>query len=75
MADEKPQATKEAPAAPSAAPEVVKNCAGCNKPMKKAKRFYRNGKYYCNKKCFKSAGKEPEKSQEGPTEKKEPKKE
>lgn len=31
--------------------EEVKNCAACNKPLKKAKRFYRNGKYYCNKNC------------------------
>ena len=61
MAEQKTQApAKGAPAAPAAAPaaagtpEVVKNCAGCNKPMKKAKRFYRNGKYYCTKKCAKT---------------------
>ncbi len=41
-------------------PEPVKNCAGCNKPIKKAKRFYRNGKYYCNKKCSKTASKPAE---------------
>lgn len=33
--------------------EVGKNCAGCKKPMKKARRYYRNGAYYCNKNCFK----------------------
>lgn len=33
--------------------EVGKNCAECKKPMKKAKRYYRNGAYYCNKNCFK----------------------
>ena len=32
--------------------EEIKNCTGCNKPLKKARRHYRNGKYYCNKNCF-----------------------
>lgn len=31
------------------------NCLGCNKPIKKIKRYYRNGKYYCTKKCWKTA--------------------
>lgn len=35
--------------------EEVKNCPSCNKPLKKARRFYRNGKYYCNNNCFKKA--------------------
>lgn len=52
MADE--QATKEAP---KTGAEPIKNCAGCNKPMKKAKRYYRNGKYYCNQKCYKKTSK------------------
>ena len=61
MTEQKAQASAKgapaaAPAAPAATgtPEVVKNCAGCNKPMKKAKRYYRNGKYYCTKKCAKT---------------------
>jgi uncharacterized Zn finger protein (UPF0148 family) len=33
--------------------EVVKNCPACKKPLKKARRFYRNGAYYCNNNCFK----------------------
>ena len=33
--------------------EAVKNCAGCKKVIKKAKRYYRNGAYYCNKNCYK----------------------
>lgn len=33
--------------------EFGKNCAGCKKPMKRARRYYRNGAYYCNKNCFK----------------------
>ena len=32
---------------------VAKNCAQCNKPIKKKGGYYRNGKYYCNKRCFK----------------------
>lgn len=31
----------------------VKNCAECKKPLKKLKRYYRNGAYYCNKNCYK----------------------
>ena len=37
--------------------EEIKNCASCNKPLKKAKRYYRNGKYYCNKNCAKGKNK------------------
>ena len=39
----------------AAAPEEIKNCPSCKKPMKKARRFYRNGSYYCNNNCFKKA--------------------
>ena len=35
--------------------EKSSNCAGCNKPLQQAKRYYRNGKYYCKKKCFKDS--------------------
>jgi recombinational DNA repair protein (RecF pathway) len=43
MAEPEPKPTKELPA----------NCAGCGKPIKKVKRYYRDGKFYCNKKCWK----------------------
>ncbi len=33
--------------------EEVKNCPACKKPLKKARRFYRNGAYFCNSNCFK----------------------
>lgn len=33
------------------------NCAKCNKPVKRLKRYYRNGKFYCNRKCFADANK------------------
>ncbi|MFH1655516.1 MAG: hypothetical protein ABH954_02770 [Candidatus Omnitrophota bacterium] len=39
------QATQEA---------TNQNCAGCNKQLRKVKRYYRNSKYYCSKKCFKN---------------------
>ena len=35
--------------------EEVKNCPACKKPLKRARRFYRNGAYYCNNNCFKTA--------------------
>jgi len=38
----------------AAAPVVEKqtNCLACNKPIKKIRRYYRDGKYYCTKKCW-----------------------
>jgi uncharacterized Zn finger protein (UPF0148 family) len=39
--------------AQAAVVEEVKNCPACKKPLKKARRFYRNGAYYCNNNCFK----------------------
>ena len=56
---EKPAAEAKPAAKPVAQPaaEVEKqtNCLGCNKPLIKGKVYYRNGKYYCNKKCWKKA--------------------
>ena len=43
----------EQPAAPQV--EEIKNCPACKKPLKRARRFYRNGGYYCNANCFKKA--------------------
>ena len=33
--------------------EVIKNCAECKKVISRARRYYRNGAYYCNKNCYK----------------------
>ncbi len=33
-------------------PEKQTNCLGCNKPIRKLKRYYRDGKFYCSKKCW-----------------------
>ena len=45
-----------------AKPKVEKqtNCLSCNKPIKKLKRYYRNGKFYCSKKCWRKAVKPKE---------------
>ena len=32
--------------------EVIKNCAGCKKPVKRSRRYFRDGKYYCNYNCW-----------------------
>ena len=34
-----------------------KNCPSCKKPMKRKKRYYKNGHYYCNKNCWMTASK------------------
>ncbi len=33
----------------------LKKCPQCKKAMSKKKRYYRNGRYYCNKNCWKKA--------------------
>jgi formylmethanofuran dehydrogenase subunit E len=30
------------------------NCAVCNKSIKKKRYYYRNGKYFCTQRCFKT---------------------
>ena len=35
--------------------EKQTNCLGCGKPLKKVRRYYRNNKLYCTKKCWKTA--------------------
>lgn len=50
MAPEAPKA-QEAEAKKKKADKKV-NCLSCNKVVKNLKRYYRNGKYYCSKKCW-----------------------
>ena len=54
MADETPKTTPEAaPAAAASAPvEKQTNCPNCNKPIKKLTRYYRDGIFYCARKCW-----------------------
>jgi len=40
------------------------NCGKCNKALKRAKRYYRDNKYYCNKKCFADATKKKSEPQQ-----------
>ena len=34
--------------------EKQTNCLACNKPIRKLKKYYRDGKYYCTKKCWRA---------------------
>ena len=34
--------------------ELQTNCLSCNKPIRKIKRYYRDGKFYCSKKCYRN---------------------
>jgi hypothetical protein len=43
---------EETKQAPEAKEEKQTNCLACNKPIKKIRRYYRNGKYYCTKRCW-----------------------
>ncbi|MCX5666328.1 MAG: hypothetical protein NT036_04705 [Candidatus Omnitrophica bacterium] len=51
--------TPEAPKAEAPKPEEKKkekpsNCAACKKSIKKKRYYYRNGKYFCTQRCFKT---------------------
>ncbi len=47
-----PNKTAEEQAKPKA--EKQTNCLNCNKPIRKIKHYYRNGKFYCSKKCWRT---------------------
>lgn len=47
--------TQDATKATAPVEEKQTNCLACNKPLKKITRYYRNGKFYCNKKCWRTA--------------------
>ncbi len=42
----------ESPAKPKA--EKQTNCPACNKLIKKLKKYYRDGKFYCSKRCWRT---------------------
>lgn len=50
---------KSAPKVGATEKTAAKNCVQCNKPIKKKGGYYRNGKYYCNKRCFKISKTKP----------------
>lgn len=72
---------KETPSKPEAVPkpqqkpkketektdEKQTNCLACGKPIKKIKRYYRDGKFYCNKKCWKDYVKKIKEEKSGKT--------
>ncbi|RKY31333.1 MAG: hypothetical protein DRP74_05180 [Candidatus Omnitrophota bacterium] len=64
---EEPKAQAQA-AKPAEKPKPVvekqTNCPACNKPIKKLKRYYRDGIFYCNKKCWTKSVKEKKKKDE-----------
>ena len=51
-----PEAVKVEEAEAKLKPKAEKqtNCLSCNKPIRKLKRYYRNGKFYCSKKCWRA---------------------
>jgi hypothetical protein len=65
-----PQAPAAAPGEAAKTPEVKakkekpSNCAGCKKSIKKKRWYYRDGKYYCSKRCFKTTLKKDDKKEE-----------
>ena len=75
------QAAVESPAPAEAAPATAKeekkeaasvkkerpaNCAGCKKSIKNKRWYYRNGKYYCTKRCWGTTNKKPAKTEKAP---------
>ncbi len=63
--EEKPPVA--AKAAPAPKKEKPANCAACNKSIKRKRWYYRNGKYYCTKRCWKTSAKKEEKPKESET--------
>jgi len=65
-----PQVAGDASASPVKKEAVVSvktkptNCADCNKPIRKKRWYYRNGKYYCSKRCFNNKAKKEAKPEE-----------
>jgi len=49
MAQEQTQVPAQAEAKKE---EKQTNCLACNKPLKKIRIYYRNGKFYCTKRCW-----------------------
>ena len=50
-----PAATAPAAAAPGAKRVRATNCTQCNKRLNRKTQYYRNGKYFCSKRCWKDS--------------------
>jgi len=48
------EVVKETEAGAKPKTERQTNCLACNKPIKKLKRYYRDGKFYCSKRCWRT---------------------
>ncbi|MCX5699869.1 MAG: hypothetical protein NTX01_09295 [Candidatus Omnitrophica bacterium] len=48
------EAVKESEAVVKPKAERQANCLACNKLIKKLKRYYRDGKFYCSKRCWRA---------------------
>ena len=48
------EVAKESEAEIKTKTEKQTNCLACNKLIKKLKRYYRDGKFYCSKKCWRA---------------------
>ncbi len=48
------EATKEASSEAKPQAEKQTNCPACNKLIKKLKKYYRDQKFYCSKKCWRA---------------------
>ncbi|MDP2928091.1 MAG: hypothetical protein Q8N80_04775 [Candidatus Omnitrophota bacterium] len=48
------EAVKESEAEAKPKAEKQTNCLACNKLIKKLKRYYRDGKFYCSKRCWRT---------------------
>jgi hypothetical protein len=60
------QANGEKKVAAPVKQERPANCAGCKKSIKNKRWYYRNGKYYCTKRCWSTTNKKPAKTEETP---------
>ena len=56
-----PSAKKEEPKK-----EKPANCASCKKSIKNRRRYYRDGQFYCTKRCWVTATKKKEEPKEAP---------
>jgi hypothetical protein len=48
------EVAKEAETTAKPKAEKQTNCLACNKLIKKLKRYYRDGKFYCSKRCWRT---------------------
>ena len=53
------QAQVSAPTEAKPKEEKQTNCLSCNKQLKRIRRYYRDGKFYCTKKCWMNFIKKP----------------